>query len=70
MQLEKVIMPWRNIEPLGGYLSFSSRVSFASSEFQQNRHISRIFCVITLLANSNNHDDDDGEKNLKMKQIL
>ena len=42
---------------------FRGVFSFKSSEFQQNRHISRIVCVITLLASSNNHDGDDGKKN-------
>ena len=39
--------------------------SFKSPEFQQNRHISRIVCVRTLLASSNNHDNDDGKKKFK-----
>lgn len=49
---------------------FRRAFSFKSSEFNKNRHISRIVGVITLLVSSNNHDDDNGKKNLKMQQIL
>ena len=59
MQLEKEIMPWRNIEPLCGYLSFSWRVFLQIVGIStKSSHIKNC-----LRYNPNNHDGDDGKKN-------